>query len=428
MDTTTLLGQLRAIGLWPEDPALGRCIEELSRQTTDAKLLARELLQRNLLTAYQANQILAGKGRSLVVGPYRLLERLGEGATGQVFKARHDRLRRLAALKLIRPDCLTNPAAVSRFHREVQAAATLAHPNVVRAYDADQVGGIFYFAMEYVPGTNLTCRVRQAGPLLLGEACEIMRQAALGLAHIHEHGMVHRDIKPSNLAITEAAAKGATKCDPSSTTLLPGQVKILDLGLARLSERLVEEQVELSTLTQVGTVMGTTDFMAPEQGRDSHTADARSDLYSLGCTLYFSLTGKPPFPGGTALEKMMHHQLDEPEPVEKLRPDVPPGLAAVMRRLMAKEPAARYQKAAEVAEALATACTAAPSPVRPAMLGATPEFTLGEPGLGPLVVLTPQATSPHSRRLLGEWAWVGIATAAAAGVLGALALVRLLLR
>jgi serine/threonine-protein kinase len=349
-----------------------------------------------------------------VIGPYRVLERLGEGAAGQVFKARHDRLHRNVALKLIRPERLTDLAAVGRFHREIQAAAKLAHPNVVRAYDADQVGPIFYFAMEYVPGTNLSRRVKQSGPLPIGEACDLMRQAALGLAHIHQHGMVHRDIKPSNLAITEIAAGGAAKGDPSSNTLVPGQVKILDLGLARLSEGAVEGQ--LQPLTHVGTVMGTTDFMSPEQGRDSRTADARSDLYSLGCTLYFALTGKPPFPGGTALEKLMHHQLDEPEPVEKLRPDVPPALAAVLRKLMAKDPVARYQTGVEVADALVNACTAAPAPAPPA------EFTLGE-GVGPVVLMTP----PRTRQALGEWAWVGIATAAAAGILAALALVRLLM-
>jgi serine/threonine-protein kinase len=446
MDSTTLMSLLRDFGLWPEDPAVQQGIVSLSRQTRDGKVLARQLIQRELLTPYQANLLLIGKGEDLVVGPYRLVERLGEGATGQVFKARHNRLHRVVALKLIRPNRLANSQAVERFRREVQAAATFSHPNVVRAYDADQAGAIQYLAMQYVPGTTLSNRVKQNGALPISQACDIIRQAALGLQHIHEHGMVHRDIKPSNLAITEIGeGKGVNEADVASMTLVQGQVKILDLGLARLGEDVPEGQSRPPTLTQLGAVMGTTDYMSPEQGRDSRTVDARSDLYSLGCTLYYALTARPPFPGGTSLEKLMHHQLDEPTRLEALRPEVPPALGAAVRKMMAKEPAERYQKAAEVAIVLTPFCDDAPTqmipaqteppplPPMPALVAGdpglpAPQFSLGDSADGPVVVLTSRKARRRSRRTQGEWLWVGIAGGAAIALLAFLALLRLILR
>ena len=202
---------------------------------------------------------------------------------GEVFKARHPKLGRVVALKLIRKERLDNPAAVRRFHREVQAAAQLEHPHIVRAYDADEAGDLHYFVMEYVEGTDLARLVKRDGPLTVDRACDYVRQAALGLQHAYERGMVHRDIKPANLLLT---AKGDV-------------VKVLDMGLARL-DRPEKDAGASSTLTQEGAVMGTPDYIAPEQARDSHTVDIRADLYSLGCTLYFLLAGRVPFPGGTS--------------------------------------------------------------------------------------------------------------------------------
>jgi serine/threonine-protein kinase len=436
MDSTTLVSQLQALGLWPEHPPLRQSLAALARQIPEGKRFARELLQRGLLTPFQANQIFAGKGQELVVGPYLLLERLGEGASGHVYKARHRLLHRVVALKLIRPERVANPTALRRFQREVKAAAKLSHPNVVRAYDADHAGTVCYFTMQYVPGTTLKRRVEQSGQLPVTQACDFMRQAALGLQHLHEHGMVHRDIKPSNLVITELDERQlSAPPDPLSLTLVPGQVKLLDLGLARLSEG-PGEGAHQATLTQLGTVMGTTDYMSPEQGRDSRAVDARSDLYSLGCTLYHALTGKPPFPGGTSMEKLMRHQLDEPEPVTRLRPEVPPALAAVLNKLMAKDPAKRYQTAAEVAAALAPfsgdlepTLETVPAPPLAIPVAAAdrpaPEFAF-DSGNAPLVRRPAVTVRARPRRGLGEWAWVGIAAGVAVAVLAFLALLRFL--
>jgi tRNA A-37 threonylcarbamoyl transferase component Bud32 len=238
--------------------------------------LARELLQRDWLTAYQVNQILQGKGDQLVLGPYLLLERLGAGGMGQVFKARHRLMKRLVALKVIRKDRLADPEAVARFQREIRAAAQLSHPNIVIAHDAAQVGDTHFLVMEYVEGTDLARLVKQQGPLPVAQACDYVRQAALGLQHAHERGLVHRDVKPANLLLTRS-----------------GVVKVLDVGLARLHPAGGETVAEV---THEGAVMGTPDYIAPEQACESHTVDIRADIYSLGCTLYHLLTGRCRFP------------------------------------------------------------------------------------------------------------------------------------
>ena len=216
-------------------------------------------------------------------------------------------------------------------------AAALSHPNIVHAYDADEIGGTHLLVMEYIEGANdLAKLVKKNGPLPVEKACDYIRQAALGLQHAYERGMVHRDIKPANLLLTT---------DEKT-------VKVLDMGLARLDHAGTEEDDKSSTMTREGTVMGTPDYIAPEQAMDSHTVDIRADLYSLGCTFYFLLTGRVPFPGGTLMEKVMKHRLDEPKPVEQLRPDVPPEVCNILRKLMAKKPEDRYQTPAEAAAML----------------------------------------------------------------------------
>jgi serine/threonine protein kinase len=358
MDSPTLVRQLRELGLWPESEAVQREVMELQTQVPEARLLARELLQRELLTPYQANQLLAGKGEGLVIGGYPILEKLGEGGMGVVFKARHPRLHRIVALKIIRAEHVTNPVAVARFLREIRASAQLAHPNLVRTYDAGQVEQTYFYAMQFIDGLNLSRLVQKEGPLAVDRACDYALQAALGLQHIHEHGMVHRDIKPSNLMVTRTPALGADGPVPlSAVSTGPvgpwGQVKILDLGTARLCDETEETGRKKPALTKLGTIMGTADYMAPEQALASRHADIRSDIYSLGCTLYLMLTGQPPFPGGGAMEKIMRHQLDAPAPVESLRPGVPATLLALVRRMMAKKPEERFQAPAELTEALA---------------------------------------------------------------------------
>lgn len=302
----------------------------------EPRALARELLNSGWITAYQANQLLQGRGAELVLGPYLLLERLGEGGMGEVFKARHQLMNRTVALKIIRKERLAYPEAVQRFHREIRLAAQLDHPHLVRAHDAAQVGGLSFLVMEFAEGADLHRLVQKSGPLPVGQACLYVRQAALGLQHAHERGLVHRDIKPSNLQATD---EGRT-------------VKVLDMGLARSQTPDANEDGK-TELTQAHSVMGTPDFIAPEQIDDPRKADARTDIYSLGCTFYYLLAGRPPFPDGAWEEKLFCHRKIEPQPIEQRRPDVPLALGTVLRKMMAKRPEDRFPTCAAVAETLA---------------------------------------------------------------------------
>jgi serine/threonine protein kinase len=285
--------------------------------------------RRNWLTPYH-HQLMHGRGAWLEHGPYLLLERLGEGGMAQVFKARHRRIDRIVALKVIRPDRWTHPDAVRRFRREVQSAAQPSHPNIAMALDADEVSGSHFYVMEYAEGIDLSRLVKSRGPLTMAGACDYIRQTALGLQHVHDSGMVHRD-KPSNLIVTQGVGAPTT-----------GLLKILDLGLAR-SPVLGDIDGTSTDLTQQGTLIGSPDFVSPEQAANPHGADIRADLYSLGYTFYYLLTAQAPFPSGTAIEKLFRHRMDELVPVEKLRPDVPGEVAIIIRRLMAKRPEDRYQ-------------------------------------------------------------------------------------
>jgi serine/threonine-protein kinase len=309
---------------------------ELQARYANPATLAAELVKRGWLTSYQAEHLLQGHGQELVVGSYLILDCLDEGGMGRVFKARHLRLDRVVALKLIRPERLGHPHAVRRFQREARAAARLSHPNIVTVFDTDQVGPNHFIAMEYVEGVSLEKMLKRHGRLPAGQACSYISQAALGLQHAHERGLVHRDVKPGNLLVAVGGV----------------QVKILDMGLARMAEG-TDSDPASGELTETGVMMGTPDYVAPEQAIDTHRADIRADIYSLGCTLYHLLTGELPFPSESRLKKLLAHQQAEPEPVEKLRPDLPKGLGEVVRRMMAKRPEDRYQTPAEAAAALA---------------------------------------------------------------------------
>jgi serine/threonine-protein kinase len=273
---------------------------------------------------------------------YRILKVLGSGGMGTVYLAEHRLMERTVALKVIGRDFLRNPTAVERFRLEVKAAGRLSHPNIVAAHDAEQAGDLHFLVMEYVDGTSLARVVEKKGPLPVVHACNYIRQAALGLQHAHEKSMVHRDIKPHNLMLSRK-----------------GQVKILDFGLARFardqeqSEQPEREATSRGSLTTVGTVLGTPDFIAPEQVSNSRQADIRSDIYSLGCTLYYLLSGKAPFPQGSALEKVLSHVEKTPPALSELRPGLSSKLLDVVAKMMAKDPAERYQTPAEVAAALA---------------------------------------------------------------------------
>jgi formylglycine-generating enzyme required for sulfatase activity len=272
---------------------------------------------------------------------YRVLELLGQGGMGSVYKAEHRMMERAVALKVVNPELVGDRALVQRFEQEVKAAARLAHPHIVAAHDADTAGDLHFLVMEYVDGVSLAEVIAQRGPLPVSQACECVRQAALGLQHAFEKGMVHRDIKPANLMLNR-----------------DGCIKILDFGLARLASERGGPLVTATPpqtpagLTSAGTIMGTPDFLAPEQAQDARRADIRADIYSLGCTLYDLLTGRPPFPEGSLLQKLLAHCERSPTPVRSLRADVPPELAVVLGRMMAKDPTQRYETPAEVAKAL----------------------------------------------------------------------------
>jgi serine/threonine protein kinase len=308
------------------------------------KELAGRLLQRGWLTSYQVNQLMQGRIQALSVGSYLLLERIGEGGAGKVFKARHRKMDRVVALKIIREELVTDAEAMGRFYREIEVLSRLDHPNVVHAYDAGPVGATHFLAMEYVEGTDLGRLVKKGGRLPTAQACEYIRQAALGLQHAHERGLVHRDIKPHNLIMS----------------LREGLVKVADLGLARLPRAVNHEATAVLTGNGTGTLtpanavlIGTVDYLAPEQALEFHQADIRADIYSLGCTLYYLLTGQPPFSGGTLAQKVVKHLQQPPPAIDQFRSDLPSGLAAVLHKMLAKRPEDRYQTPAEVSQALA---------------------------------------------------------------------------
>ncbi|AMV27079.1 Serine/threonine-protein kinase PknB [Gemmata sp. SH-PL17] len=315
----------------PNDQAAAAA-EALAQPATDE--LPGELIRREILTEYQARMILSGHADELTIGRYTILDELGEGGMGQVLKARDTAMDRVVAVKLIRDDRFGSESAVRRFEQEVRATARLAHPNIVRAYDTGVFNDRHFLVTELIAGSDLGHELARRGSFPAGEACHYAHQTALGLQHAHEHGLIHRDIKPSNLLFSAAERT----------------VKIADFGLAYLGDS------GAGRLTAAGAVMGTPDYIAPEQASSASAADIRSDLYSLGCTLYQFLTGRVPFPADSALAKLVAHASEAPPPLDTVCPGLAPGLAAVVQKMMAKSPNERYQSPLEVAEALAPFC------------------------------------------------------------------------
>lgn len=345
--------------------------------TDKAGLLARFLVERGALTRFQAEMLLAGRTSGFVFGQYRILDEIGRGGMGRVYKAMHATMHRLVAVKVLSSKFLKTERAQKLFQREVRAAAKLVHPNIVTAYDADLVGDRHYMVLEFVDGPNLERLVREHGPLTVGQACEFARQVATGLQFAFERGMVHRDIKPANLLVQgsgpltlpSSPARGEGTTAPSPLAGEEGRVrggctvKILDFGLARLHTPSGDGRPdESSILAENNAVLGTPDYVSPEQAQNVHAADIRSDLYSLGCTLFFLLTGQPPFPGGRLLDKVARHTKEKAPRVEKLRPDVPPAVSHIVEKLLAKKPAERFQTPAELAAALEPFAVDAPPP------------------------------------------------------------------
>jgi serine/threonine protein kinase len=284
------------------------------------------------LTSYQAAAVYQKKSRGLLIGNYLILDKLGEGGMGMVFKARHRTLGRVGALKILPPSFTRDRGAVMRFRREFEAAGRLRHLNVVAAFEADEDRGVHFLVMDYVRGLTLDRVVGEHGPLPVAEAVDYLIQSARGLEAAHEKGIVHRDIKPGNLMLDRQ-----------------GTVRVLDLGLARIVDAGNALNSSIAgRLTQTGMYMGTIDYMAPEQAEDSHNVDHRADIYSLGCTLYFLLTGREPFPGPTIFRRMVAHQEHPAPSLRAIRPEVSPALEAAYQKMMAKRPEDRPVSMSEV--------------------------------------------------------------------------------
>jgi len=357
--------------------------------------LARELVSRGELTRYQAAAVLQGKAKGLVIGKYLVQEKLGSGGGGLVFKALHRRMNRVVALKVLPPSITRDPAAVRRFHREAEAAAHLSHPNVVAALDADEFRGVHFLVMELVEGRDLARKVAEDGPPPVAVAVDYALQAARGLCEAHARGIYHRDIKPSNLLLDGS-----------------GVVKVSDLGLARM---LGGDEVAAAAagVTVDGAIMGTVDYMPPEQAYNSKLADHRSDVYGLGCSLYFLLAGRVPFPAESLVASLLAHR-ERPAPaVRDRRPDAPPALDDLVRRMMAKAPEARPQSMeAVIAEltALQPGLPDTPAPPPPPLTTGTPPPPAETPP--PAAPPVPaEARHPRaSRRAL--WVSAGVASAA----------------
>jgi serine/threonine-protein kinase len=307
----------------------------------DSAKLGEMLRASDLITVYQSRKFQIGRAGDLLFGKYLIFDKIGEGGMGKVYRAADTNLARLVALKVVRPTLLANKTVLKRYKREAQATATLDHPNIVHLYDADEANGRHYMAMEYVDGSDLARLVKEHGPLGSAEACEYIRQAALGLHHAHEKGFVHRDIKPSNLLVYGERAGSGGKA----------VLKILDMGLVRsLSEE--DESESLMNLTRDNTVVGTPDFMSPEQASDSRSVDGRSDLYSLGCAMFYLFMGKAPYREPNTIAKLLAHQRDPIPHLRELRPDIPGEVADIVAKLMAKKRPDRFQNGEELAAAL----------------------------------------------------------------------------
>ena len=302
-------------------------------EVESAEDLGKLLVKHNKVTRLQAQMVYQGQGDKLRFGNYVIQDKIGSGGMGDVYLARHRRMQREVALKLLPTAMAEDQNVIRRFQREVHAAAKLSHPNIVTAHDADEVDGTHYLVMEYVSGTDLSALVKQQGVLPVGQALDYILQAARGLEYAHQAGIIHRDIKPSNMLLDDN-----------------GTIKILDMGLARIDE--VDEENPVTALTQSGSVMGTVDYMSPEQAQSTHTADNRSDIYSLGCTLYYLLTGNSVYGGKTVVNRILAHR-DQPIPsLASANVQVPANVDAIYQKMIAKLPEDRFQSMQAVIDAI----------------------------------------------------------------------------
>lgn len=333
LSAKSFLELVQKSGLVPADK-LKQALSELSKRAAGKPVQLEELSQflisAGLITQWHHDKLLTGKFKGFFLGQYKLLSLLGTGGMSTVYLAEHSLSGQRRAIKVLPRARVNDKSYLDRFFREGRAAASLSHPNIVRIYDLANEEDVYYMVMEYVPGVDLHQKIQNEGPAKIEDALSYLGQAAEGLAHAHARSIVHRDIKPANLLLTS-----------------DGTLKILDLGLA-----LVNEEQESLTLMHDEKVMGTADFLAPEQALNSHNVDARADIYSLGCTLYYLVTGQPPFAEGTIAQRIAMHQSRDPKPLRELRPDCPPLLEALCQRMMKKSPADRIPSCEKLLQAI----------------------------------------------------------------------------
>ncbi len=299
---------------------------------SDSKKVVATMVREGLLTYFQGEQYLLGKWRGFTLGKFKLLERIGVGGMGQVFLCEHTFMRKRMAVKVLPPTKAEDPVSLGRFYREARVASGLEHANIVRTYDIDQDGPLHFLVMEYMDGTSLLEIVKRFGPMNSLRACHYIRQACIGLQYAHSRGMIHRDIKPGNILVDRQ-----------------GVAKLLDMGLARFYR---DEQDQLTLKFDDKNVLGTADYVAPEQTRDSRNIDIRADIYGMGATFYYILAGQPPFPDGTVADKLKAHQTKKAKPIRELRTDVSQGVARILEKMLAKDPKDRYQTPQDVVDAL----------------------------------------------------------------------------
>jgi serine/threonine protein kinase len=301
----------------------------------DPEAVADHLIQTGRVTRFQARKLLAGATLGLVLGPFHVLAPIAKGGMGTVYLARDTRSGLLVALKVLPPKrAREEERLLARFRREMEMCQRVSHPHLAWTYEVGKWQGVYYIAMEYIPGRNLYRLVSEEGQLPVPRLARLFAEVCLALDHAHNQGLIHRDLKPSNIIVT-----------PND------HAKVLDLGLALMEG---EIQGEREVIGGEGYVVGTMDYIAPEQTTDPSRVDARCDVYALGCTLYFAVTGRPPFPGGSPKDKIKRHRNEEPAPIPQFNPNVPPAFIGLVRQMMAKEPSQRLQSAAAVRHELLT--------------------------------------------------------------------------
>ncbi len=363
----SLLEVVRKSGLVLEhhlDEVIARLeAEHDGRLPDEPKRLAAALVEAGVVTNWQAENLLRGKYKGYFIGKYRLLRHIGSGGMSSVYLAEHEMLHRRRAIKVLPKKRVNDSSYLDRFFREAKAIASLDHPNIVRAYDLDNEGDVHFLVMEYVSGRDLQTIVAADGPLDPDTVAKYVIQAARGLGFAHNEGLIHRDVKPANVLVDEN-----------------GTVRILDLGLALFSR---SDDPSL-TIEHNENVLGTADYLAPEQALSSHDVDGRADIYSLGCTLYFLLSGHPPFPEGTLAQRIAKHQSRMPADIRKQRPDCPEDLVRICIKMIQKNPDHRFQTMGHVARALETWCK---------------EHSQDEAGPLPRIVDVPQTAGAGRRRI-----------------------------